>query len=58
MRRKHVRSLNFYVGDQLNLQEFKKIDTFRLLEMLVSNEKVIAGIHSMVFGKKDSLYGN
>lgn len=42
VRRKDLKSLNFYKeGNPISLEQFKKVDWYKLLELVLMNEQVI-----------------
>ena len=46
-----MNSLNFLKDNcNITIEEFKNVDFFRLLELVITHDKVIRAIHNELFG--------
>mgnify|MGYP006897115549 CR=1 FL=1 len=50
IRRNNVPTLNFFKENgPKDFLEFKKVDTFSLVELLLNNEKILKALHEIIF---------
>ena len=52
-RKKEISSMNFYKeGNPISFEQFKKLDCYKLMELALSNQRILDGLYNLLLEEK------